>query len=62
MIYGLIAALGWGTSAIAAANAARRAGTYFAVLSSQSVGAAVLVILVAFLPSSLGAIGCEHPR
>jgi uncharacterized membrane protein len=57
LIYGLIAALGWGTSAIAAANAARRAGTYFAVLSSQSAGAAVLVILVAFLPSSLGAIG-----
>src|SRR5262245_55506688 len=57
LIYGLVAALGWGTSAIAAANAARRAGTYFAVLSSQSVGVTVLVILVAFLPSSLGAIG-----
>jgi drug/metabolite transporter (DMT)-like permease len=57
VIYGLVAALGWGTSAIAAANAARRAGTYIAVLSGQGVGVAVLIILVAFLPSSLGAIG-----
>jgi drug/metabolite transporter (DMT)-like permease len=55
--HALVAAVGWGTSAVAAANAARRAGTYFAVLSSQGVGVAVLVILVAFLPSSLGAIG-----
>lgn len=57
MIYGLVAAIGWGASAIAAANAARRAGTYIAVLSGQGVGVAVLVILAAFLPSSLGAIG-----
>jgi drug/metabolite transporter (DMT)-like permease len=57
VIYGLVAALGWGTSAIAAANAARRAGTYIAVLSGQSVGVAVLVILTVFLPTSLGAIG-----
>ena len=56
VIYGLIAAIGWGTSAIAATNAARRAGTYIAVLSSQAVGVAVLVILAAFLRSSLGAI------
>ena len=33
MIYGLIAAIGWGASAIAATNAARRAGTYIAVLA-----------------------------
>jgi len=56
VIYGLIAAIGWGTSAIAATNAARRAGTYIAVLSGQGVGVAVLVILAAFLHPSLGAI------
>jgi drug/metabolite transporter (DMT)-like permease len=56
VIYGLIAAAGWGISAVAAANAARRAGTYIAVLSGQAVGVAVLVILAAFLRSSLGAI------
>jgi uncharacterized membrane protein len=57
MIYGLIAAIGWGASAIAATNAARRAGTYVAVLSGQGVGVAVLVMLAAFLHPSLGAIG-----
>jgi drug/metabolite transporter (DMT)-like permease len=56
VIYGLIAAIGWGTSAIAATNAARRAGTYIAVLSGQGVGVAVLVVLAAFLRPSLGAI------
>jgi drug/metabolite transporter (DMT)-like permease len=57
VIYGLIAAIGWGISAIAATNAARRAGTYTAVLIGQSAGVAVLVILTAFLHSSLDAIG-----
>ena len=57
MIYGLIAAIGWGVSAIAATNAARRAGTYIAVLSGQGIGVAVLVILAAFLHPPLGAIG-----
>jgi drug/metabolite transporter (DMT)-like permease len=56
VIYGLIAAIGWGASAIAATNAARRAGTYIAVLGGQGVGVAVLVILAAFLRPSLGAI------
>ncbi|HYB86201.1 MAG TPA: DMT family transporter [Streptosporangiaceae bacterium] len=56
MIYGSIAALGWGFSAIAATNAARRAGTYIAVLSGQGVGVAVLVILAVFLHTSLDAI------
>jgi len=56
VIYGLIAAIGWGTSAIAATNAARRAGTYIAVLCGQAVGVAVLVILAAVLHPSLGAI------
>ncbi len=57
MIYGLIAALGWGTSAIAATNAARRAGTYLAVLSGQGVGVVVLVVLAAFLHPPLATIG-----
>jgi len=56
VIYGSIAALGWGFSAIAATNAARRAGTYIAVLSGQGVGVAVLVILAVFLHTSLDAI------
>lgn len=57
MIYGLIAAIGWGTSAIAATNAARRAGTYIAVLSGQGVGVVLLVLLAAFLHPPLAAIG-----
>jgi drug/metabolite transporter (DMT)-like permease len=56
VIYGLIAAMGWGTSAIAATKAARRSGTYTAVLSSQGAGVAVLIILAAFLHSSLHSI------
>jgi drug/metabolite transporter (DMT)-like permease len=56
VIYGLTAAMGWGISAIAATNAARRVGTYTAVLGSQAAGVAVLIILAAFLRSSLAAI------
>jgi drug/metabolite transporter (DMT)-like permease len=56
VIYGLIAAMGWGISAIAATKAARRSGTYTAVLSSQGAGVAVLIILAAFLHSSLHSI------
>jgi drug/metabolite transporter (DMT)-like permease len=56
VIYGLIAALGWGASAVAATNAARRTGTYIAVLSSQGTGVVVLVLLAVFLHPPLGAI------
>jgi drug/metabolite transporter (DMT)-like permease len=56
VIFGLIAAIGWGTSAVAATNAARRAGTYIAVLGGQGVGVVVLVVLAAFLHPSLGSI------
>ena len=56
MFYGLIAALGWGASAVAATNAARRTGTYIAVLSSQGTGVVVLVLLAVFLHPPLGAI------
>jgi transporter family protein len=56
VIYGLIAAAGWGVSAIAARNAARRTGAYLAVLISQGAGVALLLILVAIVPSALRAI------
>jgi drug/metabolite transporter (DMT)-like permease len=56
VIYGLITAVGWGTSAIAATNAARRAGTYIAVLCGQGVGVIVLVLLTVFLHPPLAAI------
>ena len=55
MVYGLIAALGWGLSAVAATNAARRAGTYLAVLSGQGVGVVVLLLLTALLRPSFAA-------
>ena len=47
MIYGFIAAAGWGVSTIAAAKAARRAGTYIAILLSQVLGAAALAAAAA---------------
>jgi uncharacterized membrane protein len=56
VVYGLIAALGWGASAVAATNAARRTGTYIAVLSSQGTGVVVLVLLAVFLHPPLDAI------
>lgn len=56
MVYGLIAALGWGASAVAATNAARRTGTYIAVLGSQGTGVVVLVLLAVLLHPPLGAI------
>ena len=43
VIYGLVAAAGWGVSAVAATHAARRAGTYVAVLSGQGLGVIVLL-------------------
>src|SRR6201981_202878 len=56
VVYGLIAALGWGASAVAATNAARRTGTYIAVLSSQGTGVVLLMLLAVFLRPPLGAI------
>lgn len=56
MVYGLIAALGWGASTIAATNAARRTGAYIAVLGSQGTGVVVFVLLAVFLHPPLGAI------
>ncbi len=56
MIYGLVAAIGWGISAVAATNAARRVGTYIAVLSGLGLGVVVLGLLTVFLHPSLAAI------
>jgi drug/metabolite transporter (DMT)-like permease len=56
VIYGLIAAAGWGLSAVAAANATRRTGTYLAVLNSQGAGVVLLIILAAVLPSALHSV------
>ena len=57
MVYGLVAAMGWGLSAVAATNAARRAGTYLAVLSGQGLGVIVLVLLALLLQPSFAAAG-----
>jgi drug/metabolite transporter (DMT)-like permease len=57
VLYGLIAALGWGVSAVAATNAARRAGTYLAVLSGQTLGVVVLVVLTAVIQPSFAVAG-----
>jgi drug/metabolite transporter (DMT)-like permease len=55
--YGLLAAAAWGMSTIAAASAARRIGTYTAVLVSQVLGLVVLVLLAAILHPPLAAVG-----
>jgi drug/metabolite transporter (DMT)-like permease len=66
MIYGLIAAAGWGLSSVAAAQAARRMGTLIALLVSQATGTIVLSAALAFMhprlltlpgPAVLGLIG-----
>ena len=57
MLYGLIAALGWGLSAVAATNAARRTGTYLSVLSGQALGVVVLVVLTAVIQPSFAVGG-----
>ncbi len=57
MTYGLIAAMAWAASTVAAANAARQLGTYYAVLTSQVLGLATLGLLTAMLHPSLAAAG-----
>jgi drug/metabolite transporter (DMT)-like permease len=57
VVYGLVAALGWGLSAVAATNAARRAGTYLAVLCAQGVGVVLLVLLALLLGPSFAGVG-----
>jgi drug/metabolite transporter (DMT)-like permease len=58
MEYGLIAALGWGISSVAATYAARRMGTLAALLASQLTGAIVLTgVLAAMHPHLLALPG-----
>jgi len=59
VVYGLVAALGWGLSAVAATIAARRAGTYVAVLAGQGLGVLLLVLLTASLRPSFAAVDGE---
>jgi drug/metabolite transporter (DMT)-like permease len=49
MVYGLVAAAGWGLSSVAAAHAARRMGTLAALLISQVTGTIVLGTALAVL-------------
>jgi drug/metabolite transporter (DMT)-like permease len=56
VIYGLVAAVGWGLSAVAATHAARRTGTYLAVLCGQGLGVVVLLLLTATLRPSFAAL------
>jgi drug/metabolite transporter (DMT)-like permease len=58
MVYGLIAAAGWGLSSVAAAHAARRMGTLAALLISQVTGTIVLgTVLAALHPHLLTLAG-----
>jgi hypothetical protein len=58
MEYGLIAAIGWGVSSVAATHAARRMGTLAALLASQVTGTIVLAaVLAAMRPRLLGRDG-----
>jgi drug/metabolite transporter (DMT)-like permease len=54
--YGLIAAVMWGLSAVAAAKAARRTGTYLAVLCGQGLGVLSLLALAAAVRPSFAAV------
>ena len=56
MGYGLIAAVMWGLSAVAAAKAARRTGTYLAVLCGQGLGVLSLLALAAAVRPSFAAV------
>ena len=56
MAYGLIAAIAWGTSAVAATMAARRVGIYVAVLSAQGLGLVLLLLLAVFVRPSLAGV------
>ena len=56
MAYGLIAAIAWGASAVAATMAARRVGVYVAVLSAQALGLVLLLLLAVFVRPSLAGV------
>jgi len=56
MEYGLIAAIGWGLSSVAATYAARRMGTLSALLASQVTGTIVLTAVLAAIRPHLLAL------
>jgi drug/metabolite transporter (DMT)-like permease len=56
MEYGLIAAIGWGVSSVAATHAARRMGTLTALLASQITGTIVLTAVLAAMRPHLLAL------
>jgi uncharacterized membrane protein len=56
MEYGLIAAIGWGVSSVAATHAARRMGTLAALLASQITGTIVLTAALAAMHPHLLAL------
>jgi len=56
VIYGLAAAVAWGTSAVTATVAARRCGTFITVLIGQVLGLVVLFVLGAALRPSFAAV------
>ena len=56
MIYGLIAAAGWGVSSLAAAQAARRMGTLAALLISQATGTVALTGVLAVMRPHLSSL------
>jgi drug/metabolite transporter (DMT)-like permease len=56
MEYGLIAAIGWGISSVAATHAARRMGTLVALLASQVTGTIVLAVVLAAIHPHLLAL------
>jgi drug/metabolite transporter (DMT)-like permease len=56
MEYGLIAAIGWGVSSVAATHAARRMGTLAALLASQITGTIVLIAVLAVMRPHLLAL------
>ncbi len=56
MMYGLIAAAGWGVSSVAAAQAARRMGTLAALLISQATGTVALTAVLAVMRPHLSSL------
>lgn len=56
MIYGLLAAAGWGTATAAAAVATRRATTYQIVLLSEALGVVLLIVVALITHPDLSVI------
>ena len=52
MIYGLIAAVMWGTAAVTATFATRKAGTFITLVVGQGVGIVILLVMLAVIRPS----------